>query len=166
MLLLMAQVDDVSGEVMGEFIRRASAVGAKNVQVIPSITKKNRPGYVVYVDTPASLEPEFAELFGAELGTWGYRVIAAEHRHFDIERVDVGVTVQARDFERRFDLRTKRISQPGVFTRIKAEYDDLSQICGTLREAGIPIALADFKADIERELRQRPDSPDITVSLT
>ena len=166
MLLLMAQVDDVSGEVMGEFIQRASAAGAKNVQVIPSITKKNRPGYVVYVDTPASLESEFAELFGAELGTWGYRVIAAEHRHFDIERVSVAVTVRAQEIEERFELRAKRISQPGVFTRVKAEYDDLSRICSALRAAGVAVALADLKADIERELRRQPDAPNITVTLT
>ena len=60
MRLLMAQVDDVSGELLGEFIRRVEALGARNVQIVSSITKKGRPGYIVYVDVPESLESEVA----------------------------------------------------------------------------------------------------------
>ena len=165
MLLLMAQVDDVPGEVIGEFIQRASAIGARNVQVIPSITKKNRPGYVIYVDAPESLETEMAALFGGELGTWGYRVIAAEHKHFDIERIDVQVTIRAGEAEHPFDLRAKRISQDGVFTRVKAEYDDLSKICESLREIGTMVSLSDVKASVETALRNDQRATQITVSI-
>ncbi|MBK8961440.1 MAG: DUF111 family protein [Proteobacteria bacterium] len=91
---MMAQVDDVPGELMGEFILRAEALGARNVQVVPSITKKNRPAYLVYLDVPAALESEAARLLGAELGCCSYRVIEAEHHRFDIARTTVAVTVQ------------------------------------------------------------------------
>lgn len=162
--LLMAQVDDVPGELMGEFIRRAEGLGARNVQVLASITKKGRPGYVVYVDVPEYLEADIATLFGAELGTWGYRVIAAEHKHFDIERFTARLTVASGDYRAVFELGAKRISRPDRFVRIKAEYDDLSRICASLREHGHDVPLAVLKAKTETALLAGPGSS-ITVEL-
>ena len=165
MLLLMAQVDDVPGELIGEFIQRAVDIGAKNVQVVPSITKKNRPGFIVYVDVAESLENDIAALFGAELGTWGYRIIAAEHKHFEIERFDVQVKICISEIERVFELRAKRISQAGVFTRVKAEYDDISKICRSMREHNQSIAVGELKAAVESALKNDKQATEIAVSF-
>lgn len=165
MLLLMTQVDDVSGEVIGDFFKRAEACGARNVQVVPSITKKNRPGYIIYVDVPASAEHEIAELFGAELGTWGYRVINAEHKHFDIERLSVTVKVSINGEQSTHPLRAKRISQPGSFARLKAEYEDLAQICTAMRAAGQIVPLFDLKASVEHQLRTTKDPAEIQIDF-
>lgn len=165
MLLLMAQVDDAPGELIGEFIQRAVDIGARNVQVVPSITKKNRPGFIIYVDTPESLEDDIAALFGAELGTWGYRVLAAEHKHFEIERFTVQVNISTAQDDHVFELRAKRISKAGVFSRVKAEYDDLSKICESLRENGTFASLNDVKASVENALRNDKQASEITVSF-
>lgn len=165
MRLLMTQVDDVPGELMGEFIRRAETLGARNVQALASITKKGRPGYVVYVDVPASREADIATLFGAELGTWGYRVLAAEHRHFDIERFTVVLDVVVAERTATFELGAKMISQPGRFTRIKVEHDDLSRICAALRERGHDVPLAVLKAETESRLLNRDGDRRISISL-
>lgn len=164
MRLLMAQVDDVPGELMGEFIRRAETLGARNVQALASITKKGRPGYVVYVDVPASREADIATLLGAELGTWGYRIIAAEHRHFEIERFTVTLDIRVHGAVQTFELGAKKISQAGRFTRIKVEYDDLSRICQTLRVHGHDLPLAVLKAETETRLLD-PDG-DRRISIT
>ncbi len=165
MRLLMAQVDDVPGELMGEFIRRAEMLGARNVQALASITKKGRPGYVVYVDVPAAREADIATLFGAELGTWGYRVIAAEHRHFDIERFTVTLDVQLAGEVQTFELGAKKISQAGQFTRIKVEYDDLSRICQTLRAHGHDLPLAVLKAETETRLLDHDGDRRISITV-
>ena len=165
MRLLMAQVDDVPGELMGEFIRRAEDLGARNVQAVASITKKGRPGYIVYVDVPASREAAIATLFGAELGTWGYRVLAAEHRHFEIERFTVMLDVDVDDQTKTFELGAKKISQAGQFTRIKVEYDDLSRICAALRECGHDVPLAVLKAETESLLLNRDGDRKIRITL-
>ena len=165
MRLLMAQVDDVPGELMGEFIRRAEMLGARNVQALASITKKGRPGYVVYVDVPAAREADIATLFGAELGTWGYRVIAAEHRHFDIERFTVTLDVQLAGEVHTFELGAKKISQAGRFTRIKVEYDDLSRICQTLRAHGHDLPLAVLKAETETRLLDHDGDRRISITV-
>lgn len=147
--LLMAQVDDVPGELLGEFIGRAEALGARNVQVVPSITKKNRPGYLVYLDVPAAMEAAAARLLGAELGCWGYRVLAAEHHHFDITRAVLTLTVHRGGVCRATSLRVKTIGAAGERLRVKAEHDDLVALCAAFRADGAELPLAVLKAAVE-----------------
>ena len=165
MLLLMAQVDDVPGELMGEFIRQAERLGVRNIQVVASITKKGRPGYMVYIDIPASLESETAILLGSELGTWGYRILAAEHKHFNIERSTIPLCVSVAGSTHRFEIRTKTISEPGKFKRIKAEHDDLTKICEQLREKGHRFPLVALKAETESQLSRSEPPDEITITF-
>lgn len=158
--LLMAQVDDVPGELMGEFIARAEALGARNVQVVPSLTKKNRPAYLVYLDVPAALEAAAGRLLGSELGCWGYRVLAAEHRHFDISRGSLDLTIHRGGTSHRATLRIKTIADGTERLRVKAEHDDLSAICAALRAAGIELPLAVLKATVESRLAASAAPPD------
>lgn len=158
--LLMAQVDDVPGEAMGEFIVRAEALGARNVQVVPSLTKKNRPAYLVYLDVPASLEAAAGRLLGAELGCWGYRVLAAEHRHFDIKRGTLVVTVHRGEVSHRATLRIKTIADGGERLRVKAEHDDLAAFCAALRAVGVDLPVAVLKAGVESRLAQSATPPE------
>lgn len=150
----MAQVDDVPGELMGEFIGRAEALGARNVQVVPSLTKKNRPAYLVYLDVPAALEAAAGRLLGADLGCWGYRVLAAEHRHFEITRGTLVVTVQRGDLSHRASVRYKTIADRGERLRVKAEHDDLAALCAALRAIDVEVPLAVVKASVESRLAQ------------
>lgn len=158
-LLLMAQVDDVPGEAMGEFIVRAEALGARNVQVVPSLTKKNRPAYLVYIDVPAELERAAGRLLGAELGCWGYRVLAAEHRHFDITRGTLEVSVQRGEVRHLATMRYKTIADGGERLRVKVEHDDLAACCSALRAAGIELPLAVLKASVESRLASSATPP-------
>lgn len=152
--LLMAQVDDVPGELMGEFIARAETLGARNVQVVPSLTKKNRPAHLVYLDVPAALEAAAGRLLGLELGCWGYRVLASEHRHFEITRSTLAVTVHRGDARHRTTLRIKTIAEDGERLRTKAEHDDLVAVCAALRAEGVELPLAVLKAGVESRLAQ------------
>ncbi len=165
MRLMMAQVDDVPGELLGEFISRAEALGARNVQIVSSVTKKGRPGYIVYIDVADEGEAAVAELLGAELGTWGYRVLAAEHKHFDIERFNTALRVEISAVEFDFDLRAKRISLAGRVLRIKAEHDDLAAICRALRDAGHALPLAVLKARVESALIEPGERPRLVVQF-
>ncbi|MGR8918116.1 MAG: nickel insertion protein [Gammaproteobacteria bacterium] len=165
MCLIMAQVDDVAGELLGEFIRRAEAVGARNVQVLSSITKKGRPGYVIHVDVPSRLEAEIAVLLGAELGTWGYRVVAAEHKHFDIEHHETGLELRVGGATYDFPLRFKTVALAGRFERVKAEHDDLASACAALREDGRELPLTALKAAVESALASTGERSRLTLEL-
>jgi len=165
MRLLMAQVDDVPGEQIGEFIRQAEALGARNVQVVASVTKKGRPGYVVFLDIAAELETDAGLLLGSELGTWGYRVLAAEHRHFDITRVETALGVTIGGTAHAFTLRAKTIAEGRRLLRVKAEHDDLAAICAALREQGHAVPLAVLKAAVESALYVAADRSRLELSF-
>lgn len=163
LLLMMAQVDDVPGKLLGDFMRRVEELGARNVQIVPSITKKGRPGYLAYIDVAAKHEMEVGLLLGAELGTWGYRILAAEHKHFNIARLSTALTVSIGGTDTAFELRVKTISNDERRLRVKAEHDDLVGICQALRERGHDLPLAMLKAAVETYLYTADDLTHVRV---
>lgn len=163
--LLMAQVDDVPGETLANFVSRAESFGAKNVQLLSSVTKKGRPGYVVLLDVPAEQESEAGLLLGEELGVWGYRVLAAEHRHFDIERIVVAVSLTVDQVHEEIEMRAKIVRADGRRLRVKAEHDDLAAACETLRERGQSVPLAALKSAIETRLYENDTLRAMSVVL-
>lgn len=160
-ILLMAQIDDAPGELLGRVISQMAEMGARNVQLLSSLGKKGRPGYVLLVDIEAGDEAEFAVLLASELGIWGYRVLESQHKHFDIRRYQTRLELRWNGGNRRFPLRVKRILREGAFMRAKAEHDDLAAICAAMaEERTIPLAV--LKAATETALGTT-EPPEILV---
>jgi uncharacterized protein (DUF111 family) len=154
-ILIMVQVDDAPGELLGEVISRLEKLGAKNVQLLSSLTKKGRPGYVMMIDIPAERERDVAGLLAGELGIWGYRVLHSDHKHFDIRTYKAKLEISIGGQFKVFPLRVKRILHDGTFLRAKAEHDDLSTICAALTLEKISISLAVLKSRVEAAPGQR-----------
>jgi uncharacterized protein (DUF111 family) len=148
-ILLMAQIDDAPGELLGEVMKTLTEKGAKNVQLLSSLGKKGRPGYVLIVDILADQETEIAAVLGAELGVWGYRILHAEHKHFNIERCTTTVEVKSGGAIKAFPVRIKRVLNGDELLRVKAEHDDLSAICAAYRSEGRPLSLTVLKSHVE-----------------
>lgn len=147
-ILLMAQIDDAPGELLGHVIEKMSEMGAKNVQLLSSLGKKGRPAYVLLVDINAEDEADFAALLVGDLGIWGYRVLESQHKHFEIRRYQTRLDVRWTGGTATFPLRLKRILSEGVFMRAKAEHDDLAAISADMAERlRAPVAM--LKAAIE-----------------
>ena len=49
-ILMLVQTDDLSGEQVGYAIQQLIELGVDNVQVMPTVTKKNRHAYLVLID--------------------------------------------------------------------------------------------------------------------
>ena len=128
-ILLMVQIDDAPGELLGSVLEQMGEMGAKNVQLLSSVGKKGRPGYVLLVDINAEDEGDIASLLAAELGIWGYRVLESQHKHFDVRHYSTQLELHWNGTSRRYPLRIKRILCDGHFMRTKAEHDDLAAIC-------------------------------------
>ena len=86
-LIFMVQIDHLSGEILGWAINGLYEIGALNVQVIPTITKKNRPGHIFIVDIPIKYFDEIEEFFVKELSTTGWHLIKSQHRHIATEAI-------------------------------------------------------------------------------
>ena len=78
--ILETNVDDVSGEVIGEVLNRLMAAGARDASAAPVLMKKGRPGYLVSVIAMPKDSPALAEKMAEELGTLGIRCLPAVHR--------------------------------------------------------------------------------------
>jgi uncharacterized protein (TIGR00299 family) protein len=78
--ILETNVDDVSGEVIGEALNRLMAAGARDASAAPILMKKGRPGYLVSVIAMQKDSPALAEKMAEELGTLGVRCLPAVHR--------------------------------------------------------------------------------------
>jgi len=144
-LLLLVQVDDATGETLQHAAQQVLAAGARNVQMLSSTTKKGRPGHVCLIDLPAEREDEVALILGTELGVWGYRVLEARHRHFDIvleaRRVNFNGIEQT--------VRCKFIRKGDRLLAVKAEHDDLVRLQDQLAAAGHTYALRALRASVE-----------------
>lgn len=164
-ILLMAQIDDAPGELLGEVLKTLADKGAKNVQLLSSLGKKGRPGYVLMVDILAEQEREFAAVLGGDLGVWGYRVLHSDHKHFGIERYATTLEVMLGSVAKSFPMRIKRILDGDKLLRIKAEHDDLSAVCAAFRTHGHVMSLTALKAHVEAAVGTAVPADKIKVNL-
>ena len=83
--IILVQTDHVQGEIIGTIIGDLYEAGAFNVQVIPTITKKNRPGYLFFIDAVPGGDPQIESIIIHELGATGWHQISSNHRHVETE---------------------------------------------------------------------------------
>lgn len=91
-IIFVVQIDHLSGELIGWTVDKLYEAGAHNVQIISSITKKNRPGYIFIVDVVPEKAHELEEFFVVELGSTGWHLIRSSHRHVPTEKITKKIT--------------------------------------------------------------------------
>lgn len=163
-IMIMAQVDDASGELLGKVIEQLQAAGAINVQLASTITKKGRPGYLLFIDLHDEQEDEIAEILAGELGVWGYRVLASQHKHFSINKERYRLIVNG-DEARPFEISGKRIGRDGRLLKVKAEHDHLVTIQAELKMRGQIVPLTILKAAVEAALWIESDKKTIHIEV-
>jgi uncharacterized protein (TIGR00299 family) protein len=88
-VVLEANVDDISSELLGHFLERALAQGALDVFYTPVQMKKNRPAVLVTVLCTEADADKFTELLLRETTTFGVRRATQERRKLHREFVAV-----------------------------------------------------------------------------
>jgi uncharacterized protein (DUF111 family) len=83
--ILLVQTDHNPGDVIGTVIEDFYKAGAFNVQVISSVTKKNRPGYLFFIDTAPGENSQIESIIINDLGATGWHQLGSEHRHIATE---------------------------------------------------------------------------------
>ncbi len=78
--ILETNVDDVTGECIGNTLGRMMEEGARDACAVPILMKKGRPGHLIRVISPPDRSETLAEILTLELGTLGVRVTPAVHR--------------------------------------------------------------------------------------
>ena len=121
--ILETNVDDVSGEILGNLIEKIMEKGARDVSIYHGITKKGRPTNLVSVICTDETVDEIVDTLVLETGTLGIRV--SDSNRFTVPRSNhnVSITLSGQPFE----VNYKKSSFKGK-TDFKIEFDDLKKI--------------------------------------
>jgi uncharacterized protein (DUF111 family) len=131
-VLLEANVDDVTGEVLGHAVAALLAAGAHDAWVTPIVMKKGRPAHTVHALADPALVTQVIDVLAAETGSLGVRGHRIER--WTLPRRHERVVVD--------DLSVRVKVSPG---RAKAEFDDAARVA---ERTGRPVR--DVIAEAER----------------
>jgi len=119
-VILEANVDDVTGEILGATVAALMAAGAFDAWVTPVTGKKGRPAHVVSVLADPADVSHLRQVLADETGTLGIR--AQSWQRWPAERQFAEVEVGG------YPVRVKKGPR-----RIKAEHDDAARVARLLR---------------------------------
>jgi len=125
--ILETNVDDVSGEVLGNMIEKIMAQGAKDVTISSAITKKGRPTNLVSVICDSDTMNSIMDLLVTETGTLGVRVRTSERYIVPRAVKTLSVNIQGQSFDVRYKIRDLNNG-----SHFKIESDDIKEISSVL----------------------------------
>tara|TARA_B100001079_G_C16401299_1_gene511470 strand:+ start:984 stop:2201 length:1218 start_codon:yes stop_codon:yes gene_type:complete len=125
--ILETNVDDVSGEVLGNMIEKIMANGAKDVTITSGITKKGRPTQLISVICDSESMNSILELLVAETKTLGVRIRNSERyvvpRSIEQDTVEID--------GHKFPVHYKMVKGNSHF---KIEFEDIKSISNSLKK--------------------------------
>ena len=121
--ILETNVDDVSGEILGNLIEKLMKKGAKDVSIYHGITKKGRPTNLVSIICDDINVNEMVEILILETETLGVRI--SESNRFIVPRTthEISLMIEGQSFK----IHYKKSLFKGK-TNFKIEFDDLKNI--------------------------------------
>ncbi len=140
--VLETSLDDVSGEVLGYTLEKLYGEGALDVQIISTVAKKNRPGYIVAATCRQEDEERLAGILMKETGTLGVRV--SNQKRFCANRKVLEIDFSISNYQGRARVKAA-VNSRGKIINIKAEYEDAKKIA---KKTGVP--LKEVIKEIER----------------
>ena len=152
-LLFLVQVDHLTGETIGNAIESFYEAGAKNVQVVSSVTKKNRPAYMIFIDAAPAYAEDIEEMIVKELGSSGWHRLETTHRHTNVTITAQKTKIACEGYSFEYVIRSKVIDDD--IKNARPEYDDVKAIKQRLYEnAGVRISTAEISQSVVEMLHK------------
>lgn len=129
--VLETNVDNVTGEVLGNLIEVLMAEGAKDVTIVPALMKKGRTGYIIKVITAPHDASRIAYRIMEETGSLGVRVMHVKHR-FVADREEKRVKVRIKGIEKEVGVKIGRDARGNVLN-VAAEFEDVKRVAKELK---------------------------------
>ncbi len=127
-IVLETSVDDVSGELLGNFVQTLEKEEILDVQIIPSLTKKNRPGHVIKI----LCDPK--HIFGLinkimfDLGTLGVRFYTTKRVCVSRKFENCMIEINNEKYELKLKISFIQLGELTKTINIKPEFEDLRKI--------------------------------------
>jgi len=142
--MLETNVDDVTGQVLGNLIDELLAAGARDVSIIPATMKKGRSGSIIQVIAKPEETDALARKMIEETGSLGIRIIPVKHRLIAERKMDkVEIKINGRVFT--IAVKIARDLR-GVLLNISAEFEDCKKAASV---SGVPVKDVIRKAEEE-----------------
>jgi uncharacterized protein (TIGR00299 family) protein len=141
-VVIEANIDDMTAENLAYAGERLLEVGALDVLTIPALMKKGRPGHLLQVIVPAGGEDRVSRTMFDETTTIGIRMSPMSRRVLDRELVEVETSDGA--------VRVKVSSFNGSVVNVSPEYDDCARLA---RATGRPFK--DIQAEVSKLYLER-----------
>jgi len=123
--ILETNLDNVTGELLGHIFKGLMKHGARDVSIIPTITKKNRPGHLLRVVAKPEDSETLSEEIIRETGTLGVRILPYAHRNIaHREIIPSEVEINGINFE--INIKVGKVGDEII--SIKPEYEDAKTI--------------------------------------
>jgi len=129
-IVLETNVDDVSGEILGNLIEKIMNDGAKDASIYHGITKKGRPTNLVSIICDYTTMDRIIDILITETGTLGIRVTSSDRIIVPRKTHEIKITLK----NEIFDVRYKSSTFKGKST-FKIEFDDLKKIATYLNKS-------------------------------
>jgi pyridinium-3,5-bisthiocarboxylic acid mononucleotide nickel chelatase len=130
--VIETNIDDLSGEIVGNMIEELDRAGVLDVSVFQGLSKKNRPTYLVKIITDTKNLDNILDILFAESGTLGARVQEVNRIVMPRNLVTISLSINGKLFNIRVKIaRNLR----GVVINIKPEFEDIRNIS---RITGLP----------------------------
>ncbi|MBN2027182.1 MAG: DUF111 family protein [Actinobacteria bacterium] len=149
--LYLLKFDHLSGEEVGCLVEMLYDRGAHDVQVLPSMTKKSRPGCIVLVDADMPAENMLA--LARQFGISGFHRVETVHLFEQASYQTLPLTLRYKGRSLDVEMRVKVIDAPSALTPVRPEYDDLVDLCKRIRDTlGVETGLPRLRRLIESRL--------------
>lgn len=150
--LLYVQADHVTGELVGSVIEYLYEAGAGNVQVISTVTKKNRPGYILLIDVKCDFLDAVEQVLIRELSVTGWHQICTEHCHLAVDYLKKPVEFCLEQDRFCMEVEGKKIC--GITETLRPEHRSCAKLKEILRRKNRDLSLEESKKILTDILEQ------------
>lgn len=147
--VLETDVDDVSGELLGNFINNLQKEKILDLQISPSITKKNRPSHIIRILCYPQYKFEIIEKIIKELGTLGVRFNTMNRVCIDRKVEEQEFEINGKIYKLNYKISYIELENGREIVNIKPEYEDLRIIS---KESGL--TLKKIQLMVQSKLKQ------------
>ena len=135
--VLETNVDDVSGEILGDFISTMTKMnGLKDISLISTVTKKNRPGYLIKILAEIREQDNIKRKIFEQLGTLGIRHYYCERNILNREIKKKVVKIGKDEYTIGFKYGSLN---DGTIVNIKPEYEDVKLVAKKMNKPFIEV---------------------------
>jgi uncharacterized protein (TIGR00299 family) protein len=126
--ILETDVDDITGEILGNFIKEIESENILDVQITSNITKKNRPSHTIRVLCHPEYKFGIIEKILDELGTLGVRMNTIKRVCVDRKIEYKNIIIKNKNYDIRYKISFIENENEKKIINIKPEYEDLRKI--------------------------------------